>query len=216
MSSRPSGKRRLAEAIFKIGAMRFGGFTLASGKPSSYYLDLRTVPSHPDAYAIVIDAYRERIEGIGESAFEVLAGVATAGVTMSSPLAFVMKKPMVYVRKEEKGHGLGRLVEGTVKEGSRALLVDDVATTGGSMVSAVAALRESGFVVENAVVLVDRLEGASRSLNSAGVRLTSVVNVKELAEELYGLGLIGKEDYDAIMRQTDNAGQLSEMGFKKS
>lgn len=215
MPSRPPDKRRLAEAIFRIGAMRFGRFTLASSKPSSYYLDLRIVPSHPDVYAIVIESYRGRIKGIGESAFEVLAGVATAGVTMSSPLAFVMKKPMVYVRKEEKGHGLGRLVEGTIKKGSRALLVDDVATTGGSLASAVGALRGSGFVVENAVVLVDRLEGASRSLDSAGVKLTSVVNVKELAEELYGPGLIGKEDYEAIMRQVSNAGQLSETRFKK-
>ncbi len=200
----PSGsptKRQVAEALFKIGAVRFGKFTLASGKTSSYYLDLRTVPSHPEAYSLVVEAYKEAVRKFAESAFDVIAGVATAGVTISSPLAFLLKKPMVYVRKEEKGHGMGKLVMGAVQRGSRALVVDDVATTGGSILSAVEALRSEGVVVEKALVLVDRLEGGSESLRSAGVELVSVLDMKELAKELYGSKLVGREEYDSIVAE---------------
>ncbi|MDV3244374.1 MAG: orotate phosphoribosyltransferase [Nitrososphaerales archaeon] len=201
MPSRPPTKRQIAEALFKIGAVRFGKFTLASGKTSSYYLDLRTVPSHPDAYSLVVEAYKEAVRMFAESAFDVIAGVATAGVTISSPLAFLLKKPMVYVRKEEKGHGMGKLVMGAVQRGSRALVVDDVATTGGSILSAVEALRSEGVVVEKALVLVDRLEGGSESLRSAGVELVSVLDMKELAEELYGSKLVGRAEYDSIVAE---------------
>ncbi|MDV3293907.1 MAG: orotate phosphoribosyltransferase [Nitrososphaerales archaeon] len=201
MPSQTPSKSALAKALLEIGALRFGRFTLASGKKTTYYLDVRIIPSFPDVYSLVIDAYRAAAKRVGESAFDVVAGVATAGVTMSSPLAFVMKKPMLYVRKEDKGHGLGKLVEGTARRGSKVLVLDDVATTGGSIISAAEALRREGFVVERALVLVDRLEGGSENLRSAGVKLASVADVKELAEELYRSKLVRREDYDAIMRE---------------
>lgn len=201
MPSPTPTKSTLAKALLDIGALRFGRFTLASGKKTTYYLDVRIIPSFPDVYSLVIDAYRAAAMGVGEATFDVVAGVATAGVTMSSPLAFVMKKPMLYVRKEDKGHGLGKLVEGTARRGSKVLVLDDVATTGGSIVSAAEALRREGFVVERALVLVDRLEGGSEKLSSAGVKLVSVADVKELAEELYKSKLVRREDYDAILRE---------------
>lgn len=196
-----AGRPALAEALFRIGALRFGKFTLASGKPSSYYLDLRVVPSDPDAYSLALEAYRSIAKGVGETNFDVLAGVATAGVTMSSPLAFLLKKPMLYVRKEDKGHGLRRLVEGAVRPGWRALVIDDLVTTGGSMISAVEALRKSGCVVKEAAVLVDRLEGGGANLAAVGVRLSSFVDVKELASTLYDAGKLTKGDRDTVLKQ---------------
>ena len=110
MSDIVSGRVALAQALFRIGALRFGKFTLASGKSSSYYVDLRVLPSDPDAYQLAVSAYLAAAKGIGESRFDLVAGVATAGVTVSSPLAYLLRKPMVYVRKEEMGHGLGKQV----------------------------------------------------------------------------------------------------------
>ena len=201
MPSREPTKSALAKALLDIGALRFGKFTLASGKKSSYYLDVRIIPSFPDVYTLVIEAYRGAARRIGESVFDAVAGVATAGVTMSSPLAYVMKKPMLYVRKEDKGHGLGKLVEGTAQRGSRVLVVDDVATTGGSIISAAEALRREGFVADRALVLVDRLEGGSENLRAAGVKLVTFADIKELAEELHRSRLVRREDYEAIMRE---------------
>ncbi len=201
MPSRTPTKGSLAKALLDIGALRFGSFTLASGKKSGYYLDVRIIPSFPDVYSLVVNAYRAAAKDIGESRFGAVAGVATAGVTMSSPLAYVMRKPMLYVRKEDKGHGLGKLVEGKAGRGSKVLVLDDVATTGGNIISAAEALRGEGYVVDTALVLVDRLEGGSENLRAAGVKLVAVTNVKELAEELHRSKLVSNEDYDAILRE---------------
>lgn len=206
MTSEPvSGRVALAEALFRIGALRFGRFTLASGKSSSYYLDLRVVPSDPMAYQLAVAAYLGVVKEIGEGRFDVIAGVATAGVTISSPLAYVLKKPMVYVRKEEKGHGLGKLVEGALRPKWRALIVDDLATTGGSVVTAVETLRRSGCEVKDALVLVDRLEGAKRNLSRAGVKLSSFADIKGLVETLHQEKKITKADYEAVLLQMEGA-----------
>ncbi|HFC49558.1 MAG TPA: orotate phosphoribosyltransferase, partial [Thermofilum sp.] len=91
-----------------------------------------------------------------------------------------MKKPLIYVRKERKEHGTKKIIEGDFKPGAKVLVVDDVATTGGSILRAVNALRSAGLVVEHALVVVDRLEGAEEALSRVGVRLFSLVTLKDL------------------------------------
>ena len=202
MTSEPaSGRAALAEALFRIGAVRFGKFTHASGRSSSYYLDLRVVPSDPQTYELAIGAYKALAEQVGERSFDVVAGVATAGVALSSPLAYLMKKPMVYVRREEKGHGLGKRIEGAAQPRWRALVVDDLATTGGSILSAVDALRAAGCVVTDAIVLVDRLEGGKANLAGSGVKLGAFADVKELVKTLYDQKKVTKRDYEAVLKQ---------------
>ncbi len=198
-----SGRVALAEALFRIGALRFGKFTLASGKSSSYYVDLRVVPSDPETYRLAVTAYLTVVKGLGEESFDVVAGVATAGVTISSPLAYILKKPMVYVRKEEKGHGLGKQVEGMVRPGWRALVVDDLATTGGSIISAVEALRRAGCTVNDALVLVDRLEGGKANLAKLGVKLSSFADIKGLVVTLHQQKKVTKGDYEAVLKQME-------------
>lgn len=205
MSDSSGGREALAESLFKIGALRFGRFTLSSGKPSSYYLDLRVVPSYPESYALELEAFRTVAKEVGEDSFDVVAGVATAGVVISSPLAFLLKKPMVYVRKEGKGHGLERTVEGAVIPKWRALVIDDVVTTGGSIISAVEGLRKAGCVAKEAAVLVDRLEGGKDGLASAGVRLNAFIDVKELVGTLYNSRRITKGNYEAVLKQIEGA-----------
>jgi len=194
-------KETLAEALFEIGAIRFGKFTLSSGKASSYYIDLRVIPSFPDVYPLVVGAYEDAAEKVGLEEFDAVAGLATAGVTISSPLSFLMKKPMIYVRSEEKGHGLGRRVEGAAHPGWKALIVDDLITTGGSVMSAAKALRHEGWVVNDAVVLVDRLEGGEANLRNEGIKLSSFINVKELVGVLHEMKKVTKTDYEAVLRQ---------------
>ena len=203
MSERASGRIALAEALFRAGAIRFGRFTLASGKTSSYYVDLRVVPSDPQAYELAVAAYRALAEEVGERNFEAVAGVATAGVTLSSPLAYLLKKPMVYVRSEEKGHGLGKMVEGAVRPRWRALVVDDLATTGGSMLAAVEALRGAGCVVNDAIVLVDRLEGGKANLAASRVKLRAFADISDLVKMLFDQGKVTKGDYEAVLKQME-------------
>lgn len=178
----------LVKGLFDIGAFREGDFALSSGRRSGYYLDLRLVPSHPRLYRLVLDAYREMADFVGADKFDAVAGVATSGLLMSSPLALFLRKPMVYVRRQEKGHGTRHLVEGAIPTGSRVLLVDDLATSGGSLAESVMKLRTLGLVVTDALVLVDRLEGASSRLYDIGVKLTRFVTIEDIAPSLKECG----------------------------
>ena len=196
-----SGRAALAEALFRIGALRFGKFTLASGKTSSYYLDLRVVPSDTQAYELAIGAYLAMVREMAEQSFDAVAGVATAGIAISSPLAYILKKPMVYVRSEQKRHGLGKLVEGAVRPGWNTLVVDDLITDGGSKAVAVEALRKAGCVVKNVMVLVDRLEGGKATLDAVGVKLKSFTDIKDLVGTLYAQEKVTKGDYEGVLRQ---------------
>ncbi len=186
--SRGARAAQLADGLFNIGALKLGDFLLSSGKRSRYYLDLRLIPSHPEVYRLALECYREMADEVGLENFDSVGGVATSGLTISSPLAVFLEKPMLYVRREGKEHGTRRLLEGDVAPGSRVLLVDDLATTGGSLAEAVAALREGGLVVADALVLVDRLEGAGERLSGIGVKLRSFVTFQDLAASMQEQG----------------------------
>jgi orotate phosphoribosyltransferase len=190
----------LAKALFRMGAVRFGSFTLPNGRRSSYDIDLRLVPSFPDVYTTVLAAYVELVEGVGTSKYDAIAGVATAGVTVSSPLAVMTKKPMMYVRKKGESRGSGKLVEGIAKRGSRVVIIDDLISTGGSMVYAAQALRKEGYPVSNTAVLVDRLEGGKERLASIGVKLHSYTTAKDLLEALKDSKLVAKSRLEAVLR----------------
>ena len=191
----------LARALYDMGAVRFGNFTLPNGRRSSYDIDLRLVPSHPEVYTEVLAAYVELVEGVGIHRYDAIAGVATAGVTVSSPLAVMTKKPMMYVRKKHEIHSPGKQVEGMTKRGSRVILVDDLVSSGGSLVYSAVALRREGYKVDDAAVLLDRLEGARANLEKIGVRLHSYTTTKELLEALKEVKPATRSRVDAILKR---------------
>ena len=167
----------VAELLKRIGAVKFGEFVLSSGKKSNVYVDLRKLPSYPEAFREIVWAMAERA---GKIDFDLLCGVAVGGLPLATAVAYEMGKPLIYVRKERKEHGTKKIIEGDFKPGAKVLVVDDVATTGGSILRAVNALRSAGLVVEHALVVVDRLEGAEGALRRAGVMLLSLVTLKDL------------------------------------
>ena len=127
-------------------------------------------------------------------------------MAISSPLAYVLRKPMVYV-SNEGGDGVGRKVEGAVLPRRRVLVVDDVVTTGGSLVAAVEVLRKTGCIVKDALVLVDMLEGGRARLATTGVKLAVFTDVKGLVETLYGEKRITKADYTAFLKELEGRGE---------
>lgn len=185
--------------LVKTGALQFGLFTLAGGKLSSYYIDLRILPSFPDAFQTCIDlllADARKIEGVDK-----IAGIPTGGLPWASVLAFSMTKPLVYTRKEVKLHGRERKVEGVLASGEKVLLIDDVITTGHNTLTALQSLRSEGGVVEDALVLLDREEGGRSHLEKAGVRLHSVARISEVAQKLLDMDAISKEQYGELTGQ---------------
>ncbi len=183
--------------LVKTGALKFGLFTLSGGKLSSYYLDMRILPSFPDAFRTSVDLLVKRarkVEGIDK-----IAGIPTGGLPWASVLAYNLSKPLVYTRKEVKMHGRERRVEGVLASGDRVLVVDDVTTTGKNILVAFESLRAEGGVVEDALVLIDREEGGRQHLEKAGLRLHAVTRMSEIAQKLLDMDAITKSQYGEIV-----------------
>ena len=192
----------LAMVLVKVRGLRIGTFTLSSGKLSSYYVDLRTVPSFPGAYRYVIDCYLSLIKNeVGLDKFDAIAGIPTAGLAFSSPVALQLQKPMIYVRKEEKSYGQMKRIEGMIKPGWKVLVMDDLVTTGQSILSGIDAIKEEGGEVEHVAVLIDRLEGAKANLEKAGVALRPLTDIMELVQTLHARDEISDDEMQAIKSQ---------------
>jgi orotate phosphoribosyltransferase len=150
----------ICRILNRIGALQFGAFKLTSGKISPYYIDLRIVPSFPDAFQRITDFYVVFIgDEIGVKNFERVAGIPVAGVPFTSLIACSLKKPFLYIRRGVRLHGRQRRIEGILAPGDRVLLIDDLVTTGLSLRKAAKAITAEGGVVTEAVVLLDRQEG---------------------------------------------------------
>ena len=192
----------LAMVLVKVKAIQFGTFTLASGRISSYYIDLRTIPSYPGAYKTLIDVYGEFLKHeFKETSYDAIAGIPTAGLTLSSPIALMLEKPMIYVRKEEKDHGRNKLVEGVTRPGWKVLVIDDVITTGGSVLSAIEPIRSEGCDVDHAAVVIDRLEGGTTALKKTNVKLHAMTDILEIVKILRSKALLSAEEANAVTTQ---------------
>lgn len=193
-------KLELCRILLKTGALKFGVFKLTSGKLSPYYIDLRIIPSFPKALRRIMDLYEHLAVEDLKGKFDKIAGVPTSGIPFAVILAYKMDKPFIYVRKERKTHGIGRKVEGLLYPGEDVLIVDDLITTGKSIVEAVEAIKAEGGDASNALVLIDRDEGGRERLEKMGVKLHAFIDVKEVAQLLYNMEAITKEQYEEMLK----------------
>ena len=197
-------KAEMASILMKIDALKFGVFKLTSGKASPYYVDLRVVPSFPDAFTRICDFYAQAITSqIGLKSFDRIAGVPIAGIPFASQIAYNLKKPFLYIRKGLRRHGRQRRVEGILVSGDRVLLVDDLVTTGLTLRKAAEAVRAEGGIVEKAVAFMDREEGGREKLAKNGIQLTTLLKISEVAKILYDVGSLDEESFKTIMKQIE-------------
>jgi orotate phosphoribosyltransferase len=167
----------LLDLLRSTGSVRFGEFTLTSGKTSPYYIDMKRAVTRPEvlrAIARGIAKYAHRADRI--------AGVELGAVPIAAAAALETGKPYVMVRKERKEHGTSKDFEGDLKPGDRLLFVEDVVTTGGTLVRAVERMRVAGAVVSEAVTVVDREEGGKEALASIHVILRALITAEELLQ----------------------------------
>ena len=199
-----SGKRaedELCDILLRTGSLRFGTFKLTSGILSPYYIDLRLIPSDPEAFRRVIGFYSTVLGTTLAKRVQRLAGIPTAGIAYAAVLAFNLSKPFLYVRKEEKEHGRGRRIEGILQPADRVLVLDDVITTGKNIVEAVEAIRAEGGIVEDAVVLLDRQQGGEANLGKMNVKLHAFATMKQIAHRLNARGMIDEAQLRGIVGQ---------------
>jgi len=195
-------KAKMASILFKIDAVKFGVFKLSSGKASPYYIDLRVIPSFPDSFREICEFYAQFItDQIGLKNFNRIAGVPLAGIIFASQIAYNLRKPFLYVRKDIKLHGRERRVEGILVSGEKVLLVDDLVTTGLTLKNAADAVRAEGGIVTEAVAFLDREEGGKQLLEKNGIKLYPLLRISEIANTLFEIGAIDEENLKTIKKQ---------------
>jgi uridine monophosphate synthetase len=180
----------LASALFDIGSVRFGDFSLRSGKRSPVYIDLRLLASYPQVLDQAVRAYAQLLRGLR---YARIAAVPYAGLPIGTAVSLALRVPLIYPRKEVKSHGTRRRVEGAYETGERVVLLDDLITDGGSKLEMIEALRGEGLTVEDLVVLIDREGGGAEQLQAAGCQVHAAFTLREMIRHL------------AISRRIDSA-----------
>jgi orotate phosphoribosyltransferase len=191
-------------AIFlqESGAIKFGNFKLSSGKESAYYVDLRLVPSFPHQFRKMVKSLQNLIsEKIGLDSFDYIASVPTSGLVIASALAIETVKPLIYIRQKPKDYGTSSLIEGKIPEGSRVVLIDDVGTTGHSLLNAIKALKDAKIIIDSAFVIVNRLEGAKENLESEKVKMYEITNILEISNVLHTEKILDDQTLGRIKKQ---------------
>ena len=184
--------------------IKFGDFTLASGKKSSYYIDLRLVASFPHIFRKMTKNLQKLVsEKTGLDNFDSLVAVPTGGLVIGSALAIETVKPLIYVRDKPKDYGTTKSIEGKIFSGMKVILVDDVITTGNSVINAIKQLKDAGLSISDVYVIINRLEGANNTLELEKVNLYQLTDVLEITTILFQEKLVSKEILDKINNQTN-------------
>ncbi|MEW5831124.1 MAG: orotate phosphoribosyltransferase [Chloroflexota bacterium] len=169
----------LSDGLLSAGCIKFGEFTLKSGLKSPIYIDLRRIISHPKLLAEVARAYLPLLSNLQ---FSRIAGLPYAAIPIATAISLAGDYPMIYPRKEAKAYGTKAEIEGEYQAGETVVVIDDLATTGGSKFEAIEKLTGAGLAVKDVVVLVDRQSGAKESLAEAGYTLHAVLTIGQLLD----------------------------------
>ena len=172
----PSARQRLRDIIRARSLLTSGTFTLASGRSSRMFFDMKPTMLDPEGANLIADAVLDRLQ---EPELEAVGGLVMGAVPIVAVVcakSFVRGRPLMgfFVRKETKDHGTARLIDGNLAPGARAAILEDVTTTGGSALRAIEAVRSAGAAVVKVISLVDRQEGATDTFGAHGLPFEAV------------------------------------------
>ncbi len=170
----------LSKKLNEIGAIQHGTFTLKSGITSPIYIDLRLLVSHPELLDEIADLLWEKIKNLE---FDVICGVPYTALPIATAISIKYGVPMVMRRKEAKGHGTKRLLEGKFEKGQRCLIIEDLITSGTSIFETVEVLENEGLTVTDAVLVLDRQQGGRENLAAKGITAHSLITLSEALEK---------------------------------
>ena len=172
--------------LIREKALKFGQFTLVSGKQATYYLDGKQVTLDPAGSRLIAEGILDLLDaesmpdavgGMSIGADPITAAVVTISAVRGTPLRGFM------VRKQSKGHGTNQYVEGPVSPGDEVVVVEDVVTTGGSSLTAIERIEAFGMKVRGVIAIVDRMEGGREAFERAGHRLQSLLTIRDFGIE---------------------------------
>ena len=195
--------KEIARDLLKIKAVYLKPeepFTWASGIKSPIYTDNRVTLAYPETRTLIEDGFVEKIRAEFPDV-EVIAGTATAGIPHGAIIADKMNLPFAYIRSKPKDHGAGNQIEGRVAPGQKMVVIEDLISTGGSVLDAIAAAkREGADVVGAAAIFTYELPKAEKNFNEAGVKLVTLSNYTELIHLAEQEGYINAEGLALLKR----------------
>ncbi len=165
---------KLKKMLEECGAVKYGDFTLTSGKKSDYYVDIKLASTKPNILKEIATAMSPYIYG------DVIAGMELGAVPIAAAVSMETGKPFVMIRKRTKSHGTRSRIEGEFKPNDIVNVVEDVITSGSSSVETVRVLRDQGAIVNSVLVVVDRQEGGEETLADIGVEVKALLKGEEL------------------------------------
>lgn len=168
---------QFALSLYEIGAVRLGQFRLHSGRVSPIYLDLRMLVSYPEALRMATAVYTTILADLE---YDLLAAAPMAGLPLGTALCLALDQPLIYPRKTAKSYGTGKGIEGAYQIGETAVVIDDLITSGDSVLQAIAALKAAGLQVKDAVVLIDRQQGGMDTLRQEGYQPHAAMSIRQL------------------------------------
>jgi orotate phosphoribosyltransferase len=192
--------KHISLSLIRSKALKIGDYTLSSGKKSPYYVDLRQSISDPIAMDWIANALARIVANeIGRTKADKIMGVPTAGVPFATLVSQKLAIPMLYYRKERKEHGVRKKIEGDMERNDRIVMIDDLITTGQSVIEAAVAARDQGGIVSELVVLLDREQGGKEHLRTQSIEPHVLFNISEAFDWLREVELLSADDYQTIM-----------------
>lgn len=168
---------QFALTLYDIGAVQIGKFKLHSGKKTRIYLDLRILVSFPQVLRQAAAIYRTLLENL---TFDLLAAPPLAGLPLGTAVCLDMNIPLVFPRKTAKSYGTGKAIEGVWEVGQTAVIIDDVITSGDSILQAIVPLKAAGLNIHDAVILIDREQGGQENLADHGYNLHAAMTISQM------------------------------------
>jgi orotate phosphoribosyltransferase len=198
--------------LIKNDAIKFGDYILTSGKRSPYYIDLRLTISSPITMDWIANSLtRITIQEIGKEKIDKILGVPTAGVPFATVVSQKLGIPLIYYRQARKEHGVRKKIEGILERNDRVLIVDDLITTGESVIEAAEVVRDQGGVVNELVVLLDREQGGKDRLRASRIEPHVLFKISDAMTWLHNVGLIEDKIYETVQEYTKEESQASQV-----
>lgn len=174
--------KNLILEFYAIGAIQLGSFTLKSGEISPIYIDLRLAVSYPKLMKHLSSVAHQLITHLE---FDMLCAIPYAALPIATALSLEGNYPMIMCRKETKSHGTKKMIEGKFEKGQTCLLIEDVVTSGASILETTQILRSAGLNIEDALVLLDREQGGKEKLKQHGIELHALISIFDLLKVLF-------------------------------
>ncbi len=196
--------------LIKNNAIKFGDYILASGKKSPYYIDLRQTISSPTTMDWIANSLtRIVLNEIGKEKIDRILGVPTAGIPFATVVSQKLGVPLIYYRQARKEHGVRKKIEGILERNDRILVIDDLITTGESVIEAAEVVRDQGGVVNELVVLLDREQGGRERLRASRIEPHVLFKISDAMTWLHTVGLIEGKIYEMVCAYIEEESRTS-------